>query len=619
MDYKFRFQDGTIIQAQVVDNLSNTVQYCENGVLYTVGINDTGKTIFDKYDLDGNHWVITVSSDFNWTFYIEQPNGTRIINNNDRRTFTNISFYDQSKPYYFFGHLYTYQNKLHLGGHEFNAVRENRTGLNVRGSGLNGNTLMQYGSTVPFPNIGQWIAGTSMQRVAEFAIANSQFSYIYNLDGITPGSNVTYIFSSAVIPQYGPSLSIDQLQSYFYNTLNFETGSLDLCTAYLNQETYFYNGSALQPIPIVESPNGNILTLNVDYTLSYLDNVNIGTAQVIITGINLWSGTKRLYFTIVSGADPYSSGGISTTGGGDGSFDSTTDTITIPSLPTLSSLQSSLINLWAPSQLQLGNLVSWLWSSAFDLDSLKKLFANPMDMIMGLSIVPVSVPTTSDTVKFGLIDSNVSMYKVTQQYAIVDCGDVNLEPFWGSYLDYSPYTKLDIFLPYIGYVHLDPDVMMDSTINVTYHIDVLSGSCVAFICSNTSILYTFMGDCAIHIPISANDWSSLYTSLARLVSNSATFAIGLTTSMKPIIGKSGSISASGAFLNLQKPHLVINRPRQALPELQNIYTGYPAFITSPLTSLLGYTEVESIHLDNVPATDAEIDEILEILHNGFVI
>lgn len=630
------FQDGTIID---LFDSSLEQEDKEHGVFF---IFEPNTTVFDKLDLDGNRWSVTFSNNFNCKFTITLSNGTiKTPVSYNYNTVINTFTFSSEPKYYAGAFLELDSNGISFDNHRFNGSLLNDY---IGGVGLNGVTYIQSKTgIVNFPNEGNWQSGLSIQRIYELYLStkdttNYKNVCIANCFGTIPGSRYSKI---ETITHITPFITLDEIRHYFANTFGVEGGLISKCTITLDRTTYFYTGSAITPLPKVVSINGNTLVKDLDYTLSYIDNVKLGTAQITVTGIDLWEGTGRVYFTIVSNGDPYSGGGIATIGGGDGSFDSTSDTIHIPSLPTLSSLQSSLINLWAPTSLQLSSLVSWLWSSAFDLDSLKKLFASPMDMIMGLSIVPVSVPTTSDTVKFGLIDSNVSMYKATQQYAIVDCGDINLEPFWGSYLDYSPYTKIDIFLPYIGYQHLDPDVLMDSTINVTYHVDVLSGSCVAFVCSNENILYTFMGNCATHIPISANDWSSFYTSLARLVSNTASYAIGgasvggvaggvagaavgaasslLTSSIKPVIGKSGTISSDAGLLNLQKPHLVINRPRQALPEMQNTYTGYPAFITSPLTSLIGYTEVESIHLDNVPATDAELDEILEILHNGFVI
>ena len=48
-------------------------------------------------------------------------------------------------------------------------------------------------------------------------------------------------------------------------------------------ETYDY-GNTLTPLPVV-AYNGRVLTVNVDYKLNYIDNINAGTATVVATGL----------------------------------------------------------------------------------------------------------------------------------------------------------------------------------------------------------------------------------------------------------------------------------------------------------------------------------------------
>lgn len=88
--------------------------------------------------------------------------------------------------------------------------------------------------------------------------------------------------------------------------------------------------------------------------------------------------------------------------------------------------------------------------------------------------------------------------------------------------------------------------------------------------------------------------------------------------MKPQIEKSGSISGSAGVLNMQTPYLILIRPRQALPNKQNGFIGYPSLITVQLTELSGYTEVQSIHLENIPATQEELAEIESLLKGGVI-
>ena len=58
-----------------------------------------------------------------------------------------------------------------------------------------------------------------------------------------------------------------------------------------------YTGSAIEP-EVVVTDGSKTLTLNTDYTVSYSDNINVGTATVTITGINNYSGTVEKAFVI---------------------------------------------------------------------------------------------------------------------------------------------------------------------------------------------------------------------------------------------------------------------------------------------------------------------------------
>ena len=92
-----------------------------------------------------------------------------------------------------------------------------------------------------------------------------------------------------------------------------------------------------------------------------------------------------------------------------------------------------------------------------------------------------------------------------------------------------------------------------------------------------------------------------------------------TNSLKPTVEKSGAMGGMGGMLAVQNPYIILTRPKQAIPAYQNTFTGYPSFITKTLSECSGYTEVESIHLENVPATDGELQEINDLLKSGVII
>lgn len=349
--------------------------------------------------------------------------------------------------------------------------------------------------------------------------------------------------------------------------------------------------------------------------------------------------------------DPYSGGGTSGEGGGTGDFDGTSDDIPIPDLPTLSATSTNFITLFNPSLGELQNLANYMWSDLFDLDTFKKIFADPMDCILGLSIVPVAVPSGgSKAVTVGNISTGVTMQVASAQYVSVDCGTLNVNEYWGAYLDYDPYTKAEIYLPYIGTHPIAVDDIMGKAVHVVYHVDILSGACTAYVQCGGSVLYSFIGQCSASIPITGNDWTNVINGVLSIagsigsmvatggmsapltalqapvtaakvggaLATGSSLASTAVNSLKPSVEKSGSMSGVGGMLAVQTPYIILTRPRQARPKQQNTYTGYPSFITSKLSKLTGYTEIEVIHMDGLSCTDSESVEIESLLKSGVI-
>lgn len=76
-------------------------------------------------------------------------------------------------------------------------------------------------------------------------------------------------------------------------TASVGQGNIADCTVKLAQSSYTYDGTAKKPAVTIEG-----LTENTDYTVSYSNNVNAGTATVTVTGIGDYTGTKTATFTI---------------------------------------------------------------------------------------------------------------------------------------------------------------------------------------------------------------------------------------------------------------------------------------------------------------------------------
>lgn len=344
--------------------------------------------------------------------------------------------------------------------------------------------------------------------------------------------------------------------------------------------------------------------------------------------------------------DPYAQGGYIGQDGGGGDWDSTSDTIPVPSVPNINAVESGLITLYLPTHTELYSLSSFLNSNNAMFESWKAMFGNVKECILGLGIVPVTLTQTQKTlmpsVKIGNISTGLSLYRATVQFVSVSLGTVTLNEYYGSFLDYSPHTQIEIYLPYIGTKTLDADVVMGKTIGVTYLIDIATGMCVANITVNGTVMYVFSGECMTLIPITNGNYAqilqahlncavSAITNVAKIVASEGAYTpvgaanmVGTTLSnapdlFKPHIQKTGSVSTAAGMLSPQTPYLIITRTKPAIPENQSFYKGYQSFIKATLGNLSGYTEVESVHLSGMSATSEEVDEIVSILEGGFII
>ena len=368
--------------------------------------------------------------------------------------------------------------------------------------------------------------------------------------------------------------------------------------------------------------------------------------------------------------DPYYRTPASVPGGGTASYDWTsTDDIDFPADPGVSAVNTGFISLWAPTDEQMLKLSSYMWNAdILTIDFWKRLWADPLDVIYGLHIIPVNFRATgrdiiggTDTVIVGLVNTKVPMDYLKTQWIEVDCGELDLEEVWGAYIDYDPYTKLEIYLPYCGVHPLRVDDFMAGKISLKYKIDLLTGSCVAMLKSTKSengttsldsVIYQFMGNCSIQIPVTASQFAdavrstiSLAASVGSLVATNvggaaaaasgslsnigksrlaeanisqAGAAVENVMGIKPAIERSGALGASAGLLAVQTPYLIITRPRQAHPDEQNKYTGYPSFITETLGDLTGWTIVKAIHLENIDCTADELAEIDSLLKEGVI-
>lgn len=306
----------------------------------------------------------------------------------------------------------------------------------------------------------------------------------------------------------------------------------------------------------------------------------------------------------------------------------------VPVVPT--GTASALWTVYNPSQSELNAFGAWLWSPAF-IDNVLKLFANPMDGIIGIHKIFAPVPSGSHkNIKCGFLDSGVSAATVNTQYIDVDCGTVNVYEYFGNVLDYDPNTKVAVYLPFIGVVPLKTAEVMRSSVNITYGVDLYTGSCLAKIRitrdgSAGGILYSFGGSCACYYPLSAGSYSGIISGIL----SSAVGIAGSLLSGNPMgaiggvinglsrgsvdVQHSGGFTGPSGVMGPKQPYIIVLRPQPKIANDYALYDGVPSNSTVSLRECHGYTKCKIVHLNTSNAYYSEIQEIENLLKAGVIL
>lgn len=290
-------------------------------------------------------------------------------------------------------------------------------------------------------------------------------------------------------------------------------------------------------------------------------------------------------------------------------------------------------------------------------------FNDKASAIVSLKVIytPTALPTSgSQNITVNSEDTGLSSPVLSSQYIKGTMGTYRFNRYYDSFLDYSPYTTIELYLPFYGILRLEPESFMDDTLIVNYTIDVLTGILTYEIMnSKNGVLYTAEGNCSYEVPLTATDYSGKISALQNLYNiRNRTTLEGLTTALGAItsgangnlggavssiasitnramdaneaainyqhtkipVSRTGNISGSAGLGAPLYPYLVIKRARMAMPTTMGSEMGFRSNISATLGSLSGFTKVQNIKLSNMGiATAEEISMVKEQLMNGVII
>lgn len=305
----------------------------------------------------------------------------------------------------------------------------------------------------------------------------------------------------------------------------------------------------------------------------------------------------------------------------------------IPVIPIPQSSANGLLHVYNPTRTQIDEFGAWLWTtfSGDLIDTLSKLFNDPMDAVIGLHEL-YATPATggSTTIKCGFLDSDVSSRLVSTRYTTINCGSVVVEEYYQNYLDYSPYTQCMIYLPFVGIVPVSADDIIGNAVNITYHVDSYTGCCIAVVTvarsGYSSTVYQFNGNCAVEIPITSGYQSQLMSGFLGLVGTVASGGnpyVGMRASQigsagygKNVVQHSGAFGASFGAMGCKKPYIIVRRPVQKKVPNYSLSYGYPAHKMVFVGNCTGYLRCREVRVTSTTATNVEKEMIVSALKAG---
>lgn len=227
-----------------------------------------------------------------------------------------------------------------------------------------------------------------------------------------------------------------------------------------------------------------------------------------------------------------------------------------------------------------------------------------------------------------------------------------------SFLDFEPYTRMQIYLPFLGYYDLPVNECMGLPIIVSYAVDFDTGIATAYVeveydsDHDPYVVLTATGKVGIDIPIGSTNANEVakrnFENSAKLLASGVALVGGVMTGnvvggMLAVSGLTTAISSGVDAVTSQQKHynrgtisggqdaicsprsvfVLINRTKPVDIDNQSDYIntkGLPLCQMRNLYDIPGFAIVEKIHLEGFStALKSEVDEIESLLHEGVIL
>lgn len=267
------------------------------------------------------------------------------------------------------------------------------------------------------------------------------------------------------------------------------------------------------------------------------------------------------------------------------------------------------------------------------------MYSDPSQAILGFGVVDANIVTIrSENIHVGNLDTGVIANRANA-WQQVDCGYMKLYEVYGAYTDYSPYIDVSLYLPKIGMIDVDPDIVMNNEIHIVYNYELITGSGICYILikntrDNTESIYKYI-PCRVvaSLPWSLQDRSQQISAMINACTSTIMGGVtgggagaGMALSQgtinvltaTPRINSGGNLSGVSSLLGCKYPYFIIKRASVVKPYNYNKYHGYKLYASDTLSNHKGLTKCVEPRISFGCPKIVE-DEIKSLLESGVIV
>ena len=322
-------------------------------------------------------------------------------------------------------------------------------------------------------------------------------------------------------------------------------------------------------------------------------------------------------------------------------------------LPKENGVSSPSNNWYQMTREQLHRFIYYFWNDIGKnvtdwFNDIRGLYDNLSEAVLGVKYFPCTSAWLYEVdtgqppfITIGRYTCNFQATQIKSNAKLTKIGSYGIYERYKNFLDYTA-TRIEVFLPYMGWVELPTQKVMGTKIIVYFGVDMSTTQGIYVIKSDGMIVFQSTFNFGITIPItlssSVEEVKSAVNTGVSLASSALSVAMASTVS--PVAGGMlavsaaqnlipqgydslhmiGNATANSGQLGGKRCAICITRSIPKQPGLYGSRIGFCYNKKKQLAQLTGFTAIENPRIDSTGyATEKEIEELYALMKKGIIL